>query len=613
MRGTLKSIGLAGSLICAAAFLPLSVHAEPVHGFAMHGSPKYPADYKHFDYVNPNAPKGGNVKLSAIGTYSTFNPFTLKGVPAAGVSQIYETLMEGSSDEAFTEYGLLAESIEVPEDRSWVTFTLRPQARWHDGKPVTVEDVIWSLQTLKEKGQPFYRFYYKDVAKVEKVGERSVKFSFTPGEDNRELPLILGQLPVLPKHFWEKRNFEDTIMEPPLGSGPYKIKEFEAGRSVTLERVKDYWGEKLPINVGKNNFDIMRYDYYRDSTVALEAFKAGEYDFRAENAARIWATGYDAPALKAGLFKKIEIRNENPTGMQGFIFNTRKEIFQDRRVRAALAYAFDFEWSNKNLFFGQYSRTKSYFSNSELASSGLPSAEELKVLEPLRGQIPPEVFTKTYEPPLSDGSGNIRENLRIAQTMLKEAGWSVKDGMLQNDKTRKHLAFEILLNSPEFERIVLPFTKNLERLGVQASVRTVDTSQYKARTDSYDFDMTVESFGQSLSPGNEQRDFWGSSSADDPGGRNTIGIKDPAIDKLIDLVIAAPDREQLIARTRALDRVLLWNHFAIPNWHVQSYRIAYWDKFGHPPKLAKYSPGFPDTWWFDSGRASALAAKRGQN
>jgi microcin C transport system substrate-binding protein len=611
MRGKLTSIGLAGSLACAAALFSPHVTAEPVHAFAMHGSPKYPAGYKHFDYVNPNAPKGGNVKLSAIGTYSTFNPFTLKGVPAAGVSQIYETLMEGSSDEAFTEYGLLAESIEVPEDRSWVTFTLRAQAKWHDGKPVSVDDVIWSLQTLKEKGQPFYRFYYKDVAKVEKVGERSVKFSFTPGEDNRELPLILGQLPVLPKHFWEKRNFEDTIMEAPLGSGPYKIKEFEAGRSVTLERVKDYWGETLPINVGKNNFDTIRYDYYRDSTVALEAFKAGEYDFRQENAARIWATGYDAPALKSGLFKKIEIRNENPTGMQGFIFNTRKEIFQDRRVRAALAYAFDFEWSNKNLFFGQYSRTKSYFSNSELASSGLPSPEELKVLEPLRDKIPPEVFTKAYEPPASDGSGNIRENLRIAQTMLKDAGWSIQNGMLHNDKTRKHLAFEILLNSPEFERIVLPFTKNLERLGVQASVRTVDTSQYKARTDSYDFDMTVESFGQSLSPGNEQRDFWGSSSANDPGGRNTIGIKDPAIDKLIDLVIAAPDREQLIARTRALDRVLLWNHFVIPNWHVQSYRIAYWDKFGFPDTPPKYNLGF-DGWWIDPAKERASRARESQ-
>ena len=612
MRGTLKILGIAGAVAGAAILFCADAMAQPVHAIAMHGSPKYPADYKHFDYVNPDAPKGGSVRMAAIGnTYSTFNPYTLKGVAAAGVTQIYETLLESSSDEAFTEYGLIAETIEVPDDRSWVAFTLRPNARWHDGKPITVDDVIWSLQTLKEKGQPFFRFYYKDVVKVEKTDERSVKFSFTPGQDNRELPLILGQLPILPKHYWEKRAFDETTMEPPLGSGPYKIKEFEAGRSVTLERVKDYWGADLAINKGKNNFDLIRYDYYRESTVALEAFKAGEYDFRQENAARVWATGYESPALKAGLIKKIEIKHENPTGMQGFAFNTRKDIFQDRRVRAALAYAFDFEWTNKNLFFGQYARTKSYFSNSELAAVGLPSDEEQKILAPLRAQIPPEVFTKVYEPPSSDGSGNIRDNLRAAQILLRDAGWTVQNGKLQNAKTRKNFAFEILLNSPEFERIVLPFTKNLERLGIEASVRTVDTSQYQARTDNYDFDMIVQSVGQSLSPGNEQRDFWGSASADDPGGRNVIGIKDPAVDKLIDLVISAPDREQLIARTRALDRVLLWNHFVIPNWHVQSYRIAFWDKFGFPSTPPKYALGF-DGWWIDPAKDKNLSSRESQ-
>lgn len=612
MRATLKILGIAGAVAGVAILFSTDAMAQPAHAIAMHGSPKYPADYKHFDYVNPDAPKGGSVRMAAIGnTYSTFNPYTLKGVAAAGVTQIYETLLESSSDEAFTEYGLIAETIEVPDDRSWVAFTLRPTARWHDGKPITVDDVIWSLQTLKEKGQPFFRFYYKDVVKVEKTGERSVKFSFTPGQDNRELPLILGQLPILPKHYWEKRAFDETTMEPPLGSGPYKIKEFEAGRSVTLERVKDYWGADLAINKGKNNFDLIRYDYYRDSTVALEAFKAGEYDFRQENAARVWATGYESPALKAGLIKKIEIKHENPTGMQGFAFNTRKDLFQDRRVRAALAYAFDFEWTNKNLFFGQYARTKSYFSNSELAAVGLPSDEEQKVLAPLRAQIPPEVFTKVYEPPSSDGSGNIRDNLRAAQILLRDAGWTVQNGKLQNAKTRKNFAFEILLNSPEFERIVLPFTKNLERLGIEASVRTVDTSQYQARTDNYDFDMIVQSVGQSLSPGNEQRDFWGSASADDPGGRNVIGIKDPAVDKLIDLVIAAPDREQLIARTRALDRVLLWNHFVIPNWHVQSYRIAFWDKFGSPSTPPKYALGF-DGWWIDPAKDKNLSSRESQ-
>ena len=609
MHGSLRTLGLVG--LFAVALGAFDARAEPVGGFAMHGAPKYGKDFKHFDYVNPDAPKGGAIRLAAIGnTYSTFNPYTLKGVPAAGIEQVYETLMESSEDESFSEYGLIAETIDVPDDRSWVAFTLRPQARWHDGKPITADDVIWSFETLKEKGIPFFRFYYKDVVKAEKTGERSVKFSFTPNSENRELPLIIGQLPILPKHYWEKRNFDETTMEPPLGSGPYKVKEFEPGRSVTYERVKDYWGADLAINKGRYNFDQIRYDYYRDSTIALEAFKAGDYDFRRENSSRAWATSYESPALASGQFKKIEVKNENPTGMQGFAFNIRKELFQDRRVRQALGYAFDFEWTNKNLFYGLYARTKSYFSNSELASSGLPSPEELKVLEPLRAQVPPEVFTQVYEPPVNDGSGNIRDNLRKAQVLLREAGWSVKDGKLQ-DKSGKPFAFEILLVSPEFERIVLPFAKNLERLGIQANVRTVDTAQYQARIENYDFDMIVQSVGQSLSPGNEQRDFWGSDSGAHPGGRNVIGIKDAAIDSLIDQIIAAPDREQLIARTRALDRVLLWNYFMIPQYHLQAYWLAFWDKFGRPETTPKYGIGFT-TWWIDPARDRALNSRGAQ-
>ncbi len=612
MRGSLRTVTLVGTLACATVLFSIAAFAEPVGGFAMHGETKYAKNFTHFDYVNPNAPKGGSIRLSAVGnTYSTFNPYTLKGVPAAGIDQIFETLMESSEDESFSEYGLIAETIEVPDDRSWVAFTLRPQAKWHDGKPITADDVIWSFETLKEKGQPFFRFYYKDVIKVEKTGERAVKFSFVPDSENRELPLIIGQLPILPKHYWANRTFDETTMEPPLGSGPYKIKEFESGRSITYERVKDYWGADLAINKGRYNFDQMRYDYYRDGTIALEAFKAGDYDFRRENSSRAWATSYESPALSAGQFKKIEVKHENPTGMQGFAFNTRKDLFQDKRVRQALGYAFDFEWTNKNLFYGLYARTTSYFSNSELASSGLPSPDELKILEPLRGQIPPEVFTTAYELPVNDGSGNIRESLRKAQTLLKEAGWSVVNGKLLNDKTKKQFTFEILLNSPEFERIVLPFTKNLERLGIQASVRTVDTAQYQARTDSYDFDMIVQSVGQSLSPGNEQRDFWGSDSAKDPGGRNVVGIQDPAIDKLIDLVIAAPDREQLIARTRALDRVLLWNHYMIPQFHLRAYWLAYWDKFGRPETTPKYGLGFT-AWWIDPATDKALRSRDAQ-
>ena len=580
----------------------------PRHAIAMHGEPKYGPDFKYFDYVNPNAPKGGEVKLAAIGTFDNLNPYILKGVAAAGLGGLFETLLTNAEDEAFTEYGQLAESIEMPEDRSWVAFTLRKEARWHDGKPVTPEDVIFSLEILKTKGQPFFRFYFADVKKAEKTGPRTVKFTFSGGE-NRELPLIVGQLPVLPRHFWEGRQFEKTILEPPLGSGPYRIKAFEPGRSITYERVKDYWGAQLPVNKGRYNFDIIRYDYYRDTTVALEAFKGGEYHFRQENVSKDWATAYNSPAVREKLIKKEEIRHQRPTGMQGFVFNIRMPLFRDPRVRRALAYAFDFEWTNKNLFFGQYTRTKSYFSNSELASTGLPGPDELEFLEPLRGQIPDEVFTKAYEPPAADGSGNIRGNLRKALRLLKEAGWVIKEGKLVDAGTGAPFAFEILLNQPTWERIALPFRRNLKRLGIDARVRTVDTAQYQRRTEDFDFDMIVDVFGQSLSPGNEQRDLWGSEAADRPGSRNTIGIRSDAIDTPIDLVIAAPDRESLTARTRALDRVLLWGHYVIPHWHIQSFRVAYWDKFGRPAVTPKYGLGF-DTWWIDSGKTVALVERR---
>ena len=605
MRRTL----LAAAALTAAA-LPLASLAQDVkavHGIAMHGSPKYGPDFKHLDYVNPNAPKGGSVRLSAIGTFDTFNPFTLKGVPAAGAGSVFEGLLTGTQDEAFTEYGLLAKSVEMPEDRSWVAFTIRDNARWHDGKPVTVDDVLFSLNALKTQGRPFFRFYYGNVATAEKVGPRKVKFTFSGGE-NRELPLIVGQLPILPKHFFEGRDFTSTILEPIPGTGPYKIKSFEPGRSVTYERVKDYWARDLPIKRGRNNFDEMRYDYYRDATVALEAFKSGEYDFRVENTAKVWATGYDSPAFERKLYLKQDIRHELPTGMQAFAFNTRKDIFKDRRVRRAMAYAFDFEWTNKNLFFGQYARTTSFFSNSELAASKLPSPEELKILEPLRGQIPGEVFTEAYSVPVTNGDGRIRSNLRTARKLLQEAGWTIKNKKLADARGRP-FEFEILLVSPAFERIALPFRKNLERLGMSVRVRTVDTSQYQKRTDEKDFDMIVSSFGQSLSPGNEQRDFWGSVAADRPGSRNVIGIKNPAVDKLIELVISAPDRKSLITRTRALDRVLSWGHYVIPQWHIRTFRVAYWDKFGRPETTPRYGLGF-DGWWVDARKQAALNERK---
>ncbi len=579
----------------------------PAHAIAMHGTPKYNSEFRHFDYVNPKAPKGGVIRQSALRTFNTFNPYTIKGDAAVGLGFIYESLMTSPQDEAFTEYGLIAQTIEVPKDRSWATFTLRKEARWHDEKPVTVEDVIWSLETLKKKGRPFYRFYYRDVTKVEKVGERKVKFTFGSTE-NRELPLIIGQLPILPKHYWEKRNFDKTTLEPPLGSGPYKIKSFEPGRAIVYERVKSYWGAKLPVNIGRFNADRIRFDYYRDATVALEAFKAGDYDFRLENTSKTWATGYNSPAFKQGYYKKLEIRHQNPTGMQGFVFNTRKKLFQNPIVRQALAFAFDFEWTNKNLFYGQYARTNSFFSNSELASFGLPSKGELKILKPLKNIIPPEVFTQTYYPPRNEGTGRIRKQLRKARKLLERADWVVRDGKLVNKNFQEPFKFEILLISPAFERIVLPFVRNLKRLGIEASVRTVDTAQYRKRTDDFDFDMVVSTFGQSLSPGNEQREFWGSAAAMRPGSRNLAGIQSSVIDGLIELVISAPDRKSLITRTRALDRVLLWNHYVIPHWHIQSFRVAFWDKFGRPPKTPIYGLAF-DAWWVDKNKSDGLAAK----
>lgn len=598
------------ALAATGGFAASSDQGRANHGIAMHGDLKYAPGFKHFEYVNPNAPKGGAVRLAAIGTYDSFNPFIVKGSPAAGIGGIYETLMTGSADEPFSQYGLLAESITVPEDRSWVQFRLRPEARWHDGKPVTADDVIWTFETLITKAVPFYRGYYGDVKKVDKLDERTVRFTFGGGT-NRELPLILGQLVVLPKHYWETRDFSKTTLEPPLGSGAYRIGAFEPGRFVEYERVDGYWGKDLPVNVGRDNFDRMRYDYYRDGTVSVEAFKAGEYDFRYENSSKNWATAYDFPALKQGLVKKEEIPHDRSTGMQAFALNTRRPLFQDRKVRQALAYAFDFEWSNRTLFYGQYQRNRSYFDNSELAATGLPGEAEMAILAPYRGRVPEEVFTSEYNPPATDGSGRIRANLREASKLLRAAGWSI-------DKTSRKLthkaggqtmAFEILLVSPLFERIVLPFKKNLARLGISATVRTVDTAQYRRRLDDFDFDVVIGSWGQSLSPGNEQRDFWGSDFADRRGSRNLMGIKDPVVDKLIAGVIHAPDRKSLVNQVRALDRVLQWGHWVIPQWHIPYDRLVHWDRFGRPEVTPTQGVQF-DAWWVDARKAEELEAKR---
>ncbi len=600
----MRVVALVLAVILTTAASPAWSRSSPgasAHGLSIHGDLKYPPGFAHFGYVNPRAPKGGAVTLATTGTFDNLNPFVLKGVAAAGIGTTFDTLLTQSSDEPASEYGLVAETIETPPDRSWVTFTLRPTARFHDGSAMTVEDVMWTFETLRTKGHPLYRTYYGAVARVEATGPRAVRFTFKEGE-NRELPVILGQLPVLSKAYWAGRDFTKTTLEAPLGSGPYRVESLEQGRSITYRRVADYWAAALPVNVGRYNFDTIRYDYYRDDTVALEAFKGGAYDIRQEPSSKNWARAYNVPAVRDGRIRKETIPNEVPTGMQGFVFNTRRAIFRDPRVRAALAAAFDFEWSNAHLFYGAYTRTRSYFSNSELASRGLPSAAELAVLEPFRGRVPDEVFTREYQPPTTGAEG-VRPNLVRAFELLKQAGWVVRDLKLVNVETGQPLAFEILLDDPTFERITLPFVKNLERLGVSARVRTVDSAQYEYRTKQFDFDMTVGLFAQSPSPGNEQVDFWASVSADTPGSRNLPGIHDPVVDRLIELLIAAPDRAALVARTRALDRVLLWGYYVIPHFHLAAFRVAYWDRFGRPPVAPTYELGV-DTWWVDPGKTS---------
>ena len=612
MRNPIRRLIVATSFTVAAAAATSTLATEDLagaHALSMFDDVKYGPEFEHFDYADPNAPRGGELRLAALGTFDNLNPFILKGNAAAGSGLIYDNLLTGSLDEPFTEYGLLVESIDMPADRSWVAFTLREEARWHDGRPVTVEDVIWTTETLRTKGHPFYRHYYADIAGVSQTGPRTVRFTF--GDTvNRELPLIVGQIDVLPKHWWEGRDFESTTLEPPLGSGPYRIAAVEPGRSITLERVPDYWGRDLAVNRGQNNIDVIRYDYYRDATVAVEAFKAGEFDFRSENNSKEWGTAYDLPDVANGRMIRELIDHEIPTGMQAFWFNTRRAKFADRRVRHALAHAFDFEWSNANLFYGQYTRTKSFFSNTELASSGLPQGGELRVLERYRGRVPAEVFTSAYEPPSTDGSGNLRRNLRTAKRMLQEAGWAVRDGVLTHAGSGETMEIEFLLVAPAFERIVGPVVRNMERLGIAARIRLVDPAQYQNRIDEFDFDIVVSTRGQSLSPGNEQRNYWTTTSADVRGSGNLAGIRDPAVDELVDLLIQAPDRQTLVATTRALDRVLLWGHYVIPQWHIRSFRLVYWNRFGRPGIRPKYGLGFPTTWWIDEEKAARLEAGR---
>jgi microcin C transport system substrate-binding protein len=615
---TRRTLMKLASLVPAAKIVSISMaqaqdqNQKFVHALSMFGDVKYGPDFKHFDYANPQAPKGGKVRIGAVGSFDSLNSHTIKG-DSIGVEGT-ETLVTSSLDEPFTEYGLIAKEIWHPEDRSRVVFRLRPEAKFHDGKPITVEDVIWSMEVQK-KNLPNIQQYFQNVVKLEQTGDHEVTFIFDKG-GNRELPLISGQLSVLPKHWWtgkdangKDRDINSTTMEIPLGSGAYKIAEAKAGQSIKLKRVEDYWGKDLPINAGQNNFDEIEYIFFKDAQVVFEAFKGDQYDWRRENSSKGWATGYDVPAVKDGRLIKDEVKLKQVQGLQAWVMNLRKPKFQDVRVRRALNLAFDFEWSNQNLFYGLYTRSRSLFNNSDMEAKGTPSPEELALLEPLRADLPEELFTGAYTNPVNDTPQNRRKNLREAQKLLTEAGWAItKSGgnnILKNDKGEK-LDIEFLLDSPLFERIALPYQQQLELLGIGVTIRTIDAAQYERRTETYDYDIISHAWGQSLSPGNEQRYFWGSAFADTPGNQNFAGIKNKAIDTLIDKVIFAPDRPGLITACKALDRAIMANHFFVPMWYNPVVWTAYWDRFGKPDKQPDYNLAFPSTWWRDEAKAKKV-------
>jgi microcin C transport system substrate-binding protein len=599
---------------------------------------KYGDDFLRYDYVNANAPKGGETSSVAIGTYDSFNPFIVRGTPAAGLSSfggdLYDTLMQQSTDEAGVSHAMVAEAFKFPDDYSSATYRLNPKARWHDGKPITAEDVIWSFDFLKANS-PLYTRYFANVSEAVAAGDGEVEFRFDQ-KGNRELPHIMGDLAVLPKHWWEgtdasgkKRDVTAPTLEPPLGSGPYKIASFRSGSEIVWERVEDYWAADIGVNAGRNNFDRKKYIYFRDENAAWEAFKKGGYeDFRVENRSQRWAIGYDFPAFKEGDVIKHEYEVASAKPMQCFVMNVRRAQFQDRRVREALTYAFDFESMNRTLFYNSYKRTTSYFQGTELASRGLPEGKELEILNTVKDQVPPEVFTKEFNLPVYDTPQAERANLRAAFDLLKQSGWHTPPSpslwqrmlslvgletlpdprFLVNDKGAR-LTIVFLGSDPSDERVAGPFINNLRKLGIDASLRIVDVSQYINRIRGFDFDIVTTLLQQSESPGNEQRDFWSSAAADAPGSRNLMGIKNPAIDKLVDRVIFTEDRDELVAATRALDRVLLWNYYVVPQWYSPGRRVAYWNKFGIPDKQPGYRGFDFESWWIDADKAAALAKK----
>jgi microcin C transport system substrate-binding protein len=587
------------------------------HGVSLLGDLKYPQGFRHFDYVDPAAPKGGTVRLSAAGSFDSFNFVPPKGVVAAGIGYLYQSLMSSALDEASTQYGEIAEAVRFPADYGSATYRLNPKARWHDGKPITTEDVVWSFEVLKANN-PQQAYYYKNVAKAEATGEHEVTFTFEKA-GNRELPQIIGQLVVLPKHWWtgtdasgKARDVTATSLEPPLGSGPYRIKTFAPGRNIVYGRVEDWWGADLPTAKGTYNFDEVRFEYFLDRDVMREAFKGDAFDFRAENIAKDWATSYDIPAVREGRIVKQEFPDASSGRMQAFAFNLRRDKFRDPRVRRAFNEAFDFEEMNKTLFFGLYTRIDSYFAGLDLASSGLPQGKELEILESVKDKVPPEVFTTPYKNPVNASNEERRANLRNAVRLLKEAGWEVRDRRLVNVASGEAMTVEILLDNPAFERVALVYKQSLERLGIGVSIRSVDTAQFQKREDDRDFDLIIYGQGQSQSPGNEQREYWGSDAAGRPGSANIPGIKDPAVDVLIDRVVYARDREELVAATKALDRVLMTGSYVVPMWRSATIRTLRWDRFASPKVLPSQSltGGFPDVWWYDAARAAKVGATR---
>ncbi|MBB4143661.1 microcin C transport system substrate-binding protein [Rhizobium rhizoryzae] len=587
---------------------PADLHAQDQpqwrHAIGVLEPPKLPADFKRLPYVNPDAPRQGELRLADEGTYDSFNPLADKGNPAAGVGIVFDTLLKQSEDEIGVSYGLLAEALSFPEDRSSVTFRLRAEAKWADGKPVTPDDVVFSFQSAKANSNVLAN-YYRHVTSAEKTGERDVTFRFDE-KNNKELPAIVGDFPILPKHWYEgkdtkgvARDISKGSLEPPMGSGPYKIASFQAGSTIRYELRDDYWGKDLPINIGQNNFRVISYTYFADYDVALEAFRAGQIDYRQENSSSRWATRYDFDAVKDGRVKREALKNEfRAKGvMQAYVPNLRRDQFKDARVREALNYAYDFEDLNKNLAFGGLNRVDSFFWGTDLAAKGLPQGKELEILNGLKDKVPARVFTEPYTNPVNGDPQKVRDNLRKAVELFKQAGWELKGNRMVNAKTGQQMSFEILLNSPSMERTVLPYVASLKKIGIDARIRTVDSSQYVNRVRSFDFDMIFGVWAQTMNPGNEQAGYWGSEAANQTGSRNLAGIADPAVDQIIRLIITAPTREDQVAAVHALDRVLLANHFVIPMFYSGETRIAYWSKLVRPDPLPEYGIGFPALWW----------------